>query len=195
MTAAGESDKVISDRPLWMAQGPVPGRPWSAGPVTEPSAYQPLSPSDESAEREVRRGIRSIRLAIVAQAVLYLTVTGFAWSLAASVAALGDAALALVVMSVNTAVLVALVVLGVLLGRRERRILFAILWLESAFIAILLISLIVSLAMTSAAGGPTGTPAGLFVWGGLMLAVLRPVQKPAFRMAFGLPPVQPRQKK
>jgi len=151
--------------------------------------------SDENAEREVRRGIRSIRLAIVAQAVLYLTVTGFAWSLAASVAALGDAAWALVVMSVNTAVLVALVVLGVLLGRRERRILFAILWLESAFIAILLISLIVSLAMTSAAGGPTGTPAGLFVWGGLMLAVLRPVQKPAFRMAFGLSPVQPRQKK
>jgi len=49
--------------------------------------------------------------------------------------------------------------------------------------------------MTSAAGGPQSAPVGLFVWGGLMLAVLRPVQKPAFRMAFGLPPVQPRQKK
>lgn len=162
--------------------------------MTEPSAYR-LSMSDESAEREARRGIRSIRLAIVAQAVLYLTVTGFAWSLAASVDALGDTVWALVVMSVNTAMLVALVVLSVLLSRRERRILFAILWLESAFIAILLIGLIVSLAKSSASGGPTGTPVGLLVWGGLMLAVLRPVQKPEFRMAFGLPPIPPRQKK
>ena len=162
--------------------------------MTEPSAYR-LPMSDENAEREVRRGIRSIRLAIVAQAVLYLTVTGFVWSLAASVAALGDAYWALVVTSVNTAMLVALVVLSVLLGRRERRILFAILWLESAFIAILLVSLVVSLAMTSAAGGPQSAPVGLFVWGGLMLAVLRPAQKPVFRMAFGLPPIQPRQKK
>jgi len=174
--------------------GPVPGHPWSAGPVTEPSAYQPLPTSDKSTEREVRRGIRSIRLAIVAQAVLYLTVTGFVWSLA-NVGAPGVAAWAPAVMVVNSAILVALVVLGVLLSRRERRVLFAILWLESAFIAILLVSLVVSLAMTSAAGGPQSAPVGLFVWGGLMLAVLRPVQKPAFRMAFGLPPIRPRQKK
>jgi O-antigen/teichoic acid export membrane protein len=163
--------------------------------VTESSPYQPQPMSGANAEREVRRGIRSMRLAIVAQAVLYLALAGFVWSLAATVDDLGDATWPLVVVSVNAALLVVLVVFSVLLSRRERKILFTIIWLECAFIAIILIGLIVSLVMSSASGGPTGTPVGLFVWGGLMLAMLRPLQKPELRMAFGLPPIQPRQKK
>src|SRR4051812_46516475 len=84
MTAAGESDKAISDRPLWRnrtgAAGPVPAPPcfpwqapvtpvrerWSA--VTESVHHQPLPGSDTETEREVRRGIRSMRLAIGSQA-------------------------------------------------------------------------------------------------------------------------------
>jgi hypothetical protein len=163
--------------------------------VTESSAYQPLPMSGANAEREVRRGIRSMRLAIVTQAVLYLALAGFVWSLAASADDVGDVTWPLVIVSVNAALLVVLVVFSVLLSRRERKILFTVIWLECAFIAIILVGLIVSLVLSSASGGPTGTPVGLFVWGGLMLAVLRPLQKPELRMAFGLPPIQPRQKK
>ncbi|MEA5359337.1 hypothetical protein VA596_07305 [Amycolatopsis sp., V23-08] len=163
--------------------------------MTEPAPYQPLPASGANAEREVRRGIRTMRLAIAAQAVLYLALAVFVWSLAASVDDSGDVTWPLVVVTVNSVLLVVLVVFSVLLSRRERKILFTVVWLECAFIAVLLIGLIVSLVMSSASGGPTGTPVGLFLWGGLMLAVLKPLQKPELRMAFGLPPIQPRHKK
>jgi O-antigen/teichoic acid export membrane protein len=142
----------------------------------------------------VRRGIRSMRLAIVAQAVLYLALAGFVWYLAAGVDDLGDVTWPMVVVSVNAALLVALVVFSVLLSRRERKVIFAIIGLECAFVAILLVGLIV-VTMNSRSSGPSGAPAGLFVWGALVLAVLRPLQKPELRAAFGLRPIQPRQKK
>jgi hypothetical protein len=97
----------------------------------------------------------------------------------------------LVLVSVNAA----LGVCGVRLSRREHKIALTILELECAFMAMLVISVIVSLAMTSASGGPQSAPIGLILWGVLMQAVLRPMQKPELRAAFGLPPMQPRQKK
>lgn len=155
----------------------------------------PLPVSDANAEREVRRGIRSMRLAIGAQAVLYLALAGFIWYLATGVDGPGDVTFPLVIVSVNAALLVALVVCSTQLSRRERKIAFAIMVLESAFMAMVLIGVIVSLVMSSASGGPSSMPVGLFLWGMLMLAVLRPMQKPEMRAAFGLPPIQPRQKK
>jgi FtsH-binding integral membrane protein len=163
--------------------------------VTESVPHQPLPVPDADAEREVGRGIRSMRLAIACQAVLYLALAGVVSYLAAGVDDLGDLIWSLVLVSVNVALLVALVVCSVWLSRRERKIALAILWLECAFMAMLLIGVIVSLAMTSASGGPQSTPVGLFVWGALMMAVLRPMQKPEMRAAFGMPPMQPRQKK
>ncbi|MEU8631511.1 hypothetical protein AB0C38_05030 [Amycolatopsis sp. NPDC048633] len=160
--------------------------------MTEPAPYQPLPASDANAEREVRRGIRTIRAAIAAQAVLYLTLAGFLWYLAAGVDDARDVVLPLLLVSVNVVLLIALVVCSVLLSTRERKVAFAIMLLECAFMAMLLIGLIVSLATSS---GSTGSPVGLILWGALMMAVLRPMQKPELRAAFGLPPMQPRQKK
>ncbi|MEU0536591.1 hypothetical protein [Amycolatopsis tolypomycina] len=163
--------------------------------MTEPSADQPLPLSDVNAEREVRRGIRTMRLAIAAQAVLYLALAGLVWYLATSVADPGEATWPLVIVSVNAALLVALAGCSTLLSRRERKIILAVVWLECAFMAVLVISVILSLATTSASGGSQSTPVGLFVWGGLMMVMLRPLQKPELRAAFGLPPMRPRQKK
>ncbi|WP_410642459.1 hypothetical protein [Amycolatopsis sp. lyj-346] len=58
--------------------------------MIEPVASQPLPGSDADAERQVRRGIRTMRSAIAAQAVLYLALAGFVWYLAAGVADPGD---------------------------------------------------------------------------------------------------------
>jgi hypothetical protein len=150
--------------------------------MTEPAPYQPLPASGANAEQEVRRGIRSMRVAIAAQAVLYLALAGFLWFLAAGVDDARDVVLPLLLVTVNV----------VLLSTRERKVAFAIMLLESAFMVVLLIGLVVSLATSS---GSTGSPVGLILWGALMLAVLRPMQKPELRAAFGLPPMQPRQKK
>jgi hypothetical protein len=163
--------------------------------MTEPAPYQSLPASDANAEREVRRGIRTMRAAIAAQAVLYLALAAFVWYLAAGVDDARDVALPLVFVTVNVVLLIALVVCSVLLSTRERKVAFAVMLLESAFMAMMLIGLIVNLATSSGSPGSSGSPVGLLLWGALTMAVLRPMQKPAVRAAFGLPPMQPRQKK
>jgi hypothetical protein len=163
--------------------------------MTEPAPYQPLPASDANAEREVRRGIRTIRAAIAAQAVLYLALAGLVWYLAAGLDDAGDVVLPVLLVSVNAVLLIALVVCGVRLSKRERKVAFAIMLLECAFMAVLLIGLVVSLATSPGSPGSSGSPAGLILWGALMTAVLRPMQKPELRAAFDLPPMQPRQKK
>ncbi|GAA3559222.1 hypothetical protein GCM10022222_48630 [Amycolatopsis ultiminotia] len=135
-----------------------------------------------------------MRLAIVGQAVLYLALACLVWYLAASTDNLGDFVWPLVLVSVNTLLILALVVCSVLLSRRERRIAAAILWLEVGFMAMLLIGVILAFT-TSSGSGSSSAPAGLILWGLLMQAVLRPLQKPEMRVAFGMPPIQPRQKK
>lgn len=59
---------------------------------------------------------------------------------------------------------------------RERKVAFAIMLLESAFMAMPLIGFLAGLVMSSKSGGASSTPVGLIVWGGLMMAVLRPMQ-------------------
>lgn len=156
-------------------------------------SYQPMPVSGANADREVRRGIRTMRLAIAAQAVLYLVIAGLVWYLATTVDDLGDIGWPLVFVSVNAVLMVVLVVCAVRLGRRERKVVFTIMGLETAFAAMLLIGLIATFFQESSIS--SGAPAGLVAWGLLMLAVMRPVQQPEFRAAFGLPPMRTRPKK
>ncbi|RJQ85833.1 hypothetical protein [Amycolatopsis panacis] len=155
---------------------------------------QPTPMSGEDAEQEVHRGIRTIRLAITGQAVLYLALAVLVGYLATRTDD-GSVVWPLVIISVNTVLLITLVVCGVLLGRRERAIAMAIIWLECAFMAVLLIGTILSLTLSKGSGGAAGAPVGLILWGFLMQSVLKPWQKPEMRVAFGMRPIRPRQPK
>ncbi|MFF0143677.1 hypothetical protein ATK36_3839 [Amycolatopsis sulphurea] len=163
--------------------------------MVQPNPYQPAPRSGENAEQEVHRGIRTIRLAITGQAVLYLALAVLVGYLATRTDDAGSVVWPLVIISVNTVLLIALVVCSVLLGRRERAIAMAIIWLECAFMAVLLISTILSLTLSKGSGGAAGAPVGLILWGFLMQSVLRPWQKPEMRAAFGMRPIRPRQPK
>ncbi|MBN9746524.1 hypothetical protein DMP23_36500 [Amycolatopsis sp. A1MSW2902] len=161
--------------------------------VIPSSPSQPTPASGENAEQEVRRGIRSMRWAIGGQAVLYLALAAFVGYLLGLGGTSGAVALPVTILVINSALTSALVVCAVLLGRRQRGVMLALIWLECGFMAMLLLGAILSLAMSSGAGG--GAPVGLILWGFLMQAVLRPLQKPEIRVAFGLKPIKPRQKK
>lgn len=157
-----------------------------------PGPYRPVPMTGPGAEEEVRKGIRAARWAIAGQAALYLLLAGFLWFLVAGHGGAGDVVWPLVLVSVNAALTVALVVCAALLGRRRGVVVKTILGLECAFALVLLIGLLV--AFTSSSGGSAGAPA-VFVWGFLIQAVLRPLQKPELRVAFGLPVITPRRKK
>ncbi|MFI5607183.1 hypothetical protein [Amycolatopsis sp. NPDC051903] len=157
-----------------------------------PGPYRPVPMTGANAEEEVRKGIRSVRWAIAGQAALYLVLAGFVWFLVAGHGGAGDLVWPLVLVSVNAALTVALVGCAVRLGQRRGGVVKAILGLECAFAAVLLIGLIV--AFTSSSSGTVGVPA-VFVWGFLIQAVLRPLQKPELRVAFGLPVITARVKK
>lgn len=126
-----------------------------------PSSTEPSS--DANPEREVRRGIRSIRLAIGFQAVLYLALAAFAGYLLGLGGVSGFVALPVAIMAVNAALIIGLVMCAVLLSNQQRK--------------------------------SGSAPVGLILWGFLMQAVLRPVQKPEIRTAFGLRPIKPRRQK
>ncbi len=182
-------------------RGPVPDDQWSSGPVPEPevvcevfpsSPDQPMPASGAHAEEEVRRGIRSMRWAIGGQAVLYLALAAFVGFLLSLGGTTSAAALPVTIVAINSALTIALVGCAVLLSKRQRTVVLAVVWLECGFMAMLLLGLILSLTTNSGSGG---APIGLILWGLLMQAVLRPLQKPEFRAAFGLKPMRPRQKK
>ena len=158
------------------------------------SPYQPMPASGANAEQEVRRGIRSMRLAIGAQAVFYLALAAFVGYLLGLGGTSAAVALPVTIMVINSALTVALVVCSVLLSKRQRNVMLAIVWLECGFMAMLALGAILTLA-TSSSSGSGGAPVGLLLWGFLMQAVLRPVQKPEIRVAFGLKPIKPRQKR
>ena len=141
----------------------------------------------------MRRGIRSVRLAVAGQATLYLALAVLVWYLTSREDAPSSFALPLALVTVNSAVVLALVVCSVLLFRRQRAILLAVIGLECGFMAMLFVGAIITLAQSSGSG--TSAPFGIIVWGLLMQVVLRPLQKPEFRAAFGLKPIKPRQKK
>ncbi|HWD07209.1 MAG TPA: hypothetical protein VG674_32690 [Amycolatopsis sp.] len=163
--------------------------------MLQPDPYQPMPMSGADAEQEVRRGINAVRWAIAAQAAIYLALAVFVWVLAGQLDDLGEVAWPLVLVTLNASLTVALVVCGVLLHRRQAVVVKTILGIECAFAAVLLTGLIVAFATTSGSGGAAGAPVGAIVWGLLIQAVLRPLQKPELRVAFGLPVVKPRQKK
>lgn len=132
-----------------------------------------------------------MRWAIGGQAVLYLALAAFAGYLLGLGGTSSAVALPVTILVINSALTSALVVCAVLLGRRQRGVMLALIWLECGFMAMLLLGVILTFATSS--GG--GAPAGLILWGFLMQAVLRPLQKPEIRIAFGLKPIKPRQKK
>ncbi|WP_143132390.1 hypothetical protein [Amycolatopsis rubida] len=156
------------------------------------SPYQPMPASGANAEQEVRRAIRSMRLAIGGQAVVYLALAAFVGYLLGLGGTSNAVALPVTILAINSALIIALVVCAVLLGRRQRAVMLALVWLECGFVAMLLLGTILTLATSS---GSSGAPVGLILWGFLMQAVLRPLQKPEVRVAFGLKPIKPRQKK
>ncbi|WP_158688127.1 MULTISPECIES: hypothetical protein [Actinomycetes] len=151
----------------------------------------PDQPMPESGENEVRRGIRSMRWAIGGQTVLCLALAAFGGYLLGLGGAPSAAALPVAIVAINSALTVALVVCAVLLGRRQRKVMLTLVWLECGFVALLLLGAILSF---TAASGSSGAPVGLILWGFLMQAVLRPLQKPELRAAFGLKPITRRQK-
>ncbi|WP_406639407.1 hypothetical protein [Amycolatopsis sp. WGS_07] len=156
------------------------------------SPDQPMPASGPNAEQEVLRGIRTMRLAIGGQAVLYLALVAFVGFLLGLGGTTSAVALPVAIMAVNAALTIALVVCAVLLSKRQRKVMLTLIWLECGFIAMLLLGLILTFATSSGAGG---APVGLILWGFLVQAVLRPLQKPELRAAFGLKPIKPRQKK
>lgn len=156
------------------------------------SPYQPMPASGANAEQEVRRGIRSMRWAIGGQAVLYLALAAFVGYLLGLGGTSSAVALPVTILVINSALTSALVVCAVLLGRRQRAVMLALIWLECGFMAMLLLGAILTFATSSASAG---APVGLILWGFLMQAVLRPLQKPEIRVAFGLKPIKPRQRK
>ncbi|GAA1019793.1 hypothetical protein GCM10009565_05810 [Amycolatopsis albidoflavus] len=133
-----------------------------------------------------------MRWAIGGQAVVYLALAAFVGYLLGLGGTSSAVAVPVTIMVINSALTIALVVCAVLLSRRQRTVVLALIWLECGFMAMLLLGAIVALATSS---GSSGAPVGLILWGFLMQAVLRPLQKPEFRAAFGLKPLKPRQKK
>ncbi|WP_409184454.1 hypothetical protein F9C11_09200 [Amycolatopsis sp. VS8301801F10] len=156
------------------------------------SPDQPMPASGANAEQEVRRGIRSMRLAVGGQAGLCLALTAFTGFLLGLGGTTSAVALPVTFLAIDSALIIALAVCAVLLGRRRRKVVLALIWLECGFAAILLLGSILSLATSSGSGG---APVGLVAWAFLMQAALRPLQKPEVRAAFGLKPIKPRQKK
>lgn len=133
-----------------------------------------------------------MRWAIGGQAVLYLALAAFVGYLLGLGGTSGAVALPVAVMAINSALTIALVVCAALLGRRQRKVMLTLIGLECGFMAMLLLGAILTFATNS---GAAGAPVGLILWGFLMQAVLRPLQKPEIRAAFGLKPMKPRQKK
>lgn len=133
-----------------------------------------------------------MRWAIGGQAVLYLALAAFVGYLLGLGGTSSAVALPVTILVINSALTSALVVCAVLLGRRQRAVMLALIWLECGFMAMLLLGAILTFATSSASAG---APVGLILWGFLMQAVLRPLQKPEIRVAFGLKPIKPRQRK
>ncbi|WP_326836099.1 hypothetical protein VSH64_14445 [Amycolatopsis rhabdoformis] len=149
-------------------------------PFPEPIDQNPYD------EAEVRRAITSARWAMGAQAILYFALSVFVWVLVSSLSEADAEGLGgvLALAALDAALAVTIAVCAVLLGRREPAVWWTTFCVELGFGAILLIGGLVTLIASDAGG--SGAPVGIFLWLLLAQAVLRPLQRPEVKAAFGL---------
>ncbi|MGW4485362.1 hypothetical protein ACWEOE_16175 [Amycolatopsis sp. NPDC004368] len=135
-------------------------------------------------EQDVRRAITSARWAMGAQATLYLALSVFVWVLVSSLDDTDGLGGVLALATLDAVLALTVLVCAVLLGRRQPAVWWTTFGVELGFGAILLVGGLITLITTDAGG--SGAPVGIFLWLLLAQAVLRPLQRPEVKTAFGL---------
>ncbi|WIX75896.1 hypothetical protein QRX50_31010 [Amycolatopsis carbonis] len=151
--------------------------------MSDPSPFEPPAQQYRYDDEDIRHAISSARWAMAAQATLYFALSVLVWVLVTSLDDTDGLGGVLALAALDAALAVAVVVCAVLLGRRRPAAWWTTFGIELGFGLILLVGGIVTL-LSDAGGG--AAPVGLFLWLLLAQAVLRPLQRPEVKAAFGL---------
>ncbi|MEV6896548.1 hypothetical protein [Amycolatopsis sp. NPDC051372] len=151
--------------------------------MSDPNPFELPAQQYPYDDADIRRAVSSARWAMTAQATLYLALSVFVWVLVTSTADTDGLGGVLALASLDAALAVAVAVCAVLLGRRRPAAWWTTLGVELGFALILVVGGVITLL--SDAGG-SAAPVGIFLWLLLAQAVLRPLQRPEVKAAFGL---------
>ncbi|MEV4601877.1 hypothetical protein AB0K15_31310 [Amycolatopsis sp. NPDC049253] len=152
--------------------------------MSDPSPFELPAPQYQYDDEDIRHAISSARWAMAAQATLYLALSVLVWVLVTSLDDTDGLGGVLALAALDAALAVAVAVCAVLLGRRRPAVWWTTLGIELGFALILLVGGLVTLLSSDSGGG--AAPVGIFLWLLLAQAVLRPLQRPEVKAAFGL---------